>query len=204
MDVGELVKLYREATQVRDASVRDVLADAAARLGATQVALDAPAGPGNSPHSTEVSRVMAARARKEIVAAADAIARALKKPDANTASTVAAQAIAAEAIAAEAAAAEPFAAEPLAAEPFAAEPFAAEPLAAEPLAAEPLAAEPFAAEPFAAEPLAAEPFAAEPFAAEPMAAEPFAAEPFAATPFSSALQTFLASTGDDTGTTPGK
>ncbi len=177
MDVGELVKLYREATQVRDASVRDVLSDAAARLGATQVALDAPAGPGNGPQATEVSRVMAARARKEIVAAADAIAKALKKPDASSASTVAAQAIAAEAIAAEAAAAEPFAAEPMAAEPFAAEPFAAEPMAAEPMAAEPMAAEPFAAEPFTAMP---------------------------ATAFSGALQTFLASAGDDTGTIPGK
>jgi len=197
MDVGELVKLYREATQVRDGTLRAVLADATARLGATQVALDMPSGPGNGPQATEVSRVMAARARSEIVAAAEAIARALKKPDASTASTIAAQAIAAEAIAAEAAAAEPFASEP-----FAAEPLAAEPFAAEPFASEPLAAEPFAAEPLAAEPLAAEPFASEPFAAEPLAAEPFSALHGSA--FAGALQTFLASASDDTGGTPGK
>lgn len=123
MEIGELATLYRKAMQVQDAAVRDALSGAAATLAATQV-LDAQAEVTlRDPLAAASSKALVARARKEVVAAAQAIAEALKDPtDAEVANEIAAEAIAAEAIAVEAVAAEPFAVEPLAAEPFAVEP----------------------------------------------------------------------------------
>jgi hypothetical protein len=151
MDIAELAKLYQRALQVQDATVRDVLSNAVARIAATQSVIDMqPEVASRDTRATASNRALIDKARKEVVAAARAVTDALKKPtDIDAAHAIAAEAIAAEAIAAEAIAAEPFAAEPVAAEPFAAEALVAEPFAAEPLAAEPFAAEPIAAEPFA-------------------------------------------------------
>ncbi len=203
MEIKELAELYQRASKVQDAAARDLLSNAVAQLAAVQSTMDAqavrPAAQGS--REAELSEALVAKARKEVVESARAVASAVDKPgDTHAAHAAAADAMAAEAIAAEAVAAEAAAAEPLAAEPFMAEPMAAEPFAAEPMAAEPFAAEPMAAEPMAAEPFAAEPMAAEPFVAEPLAAEPLNPAVARQPALSSALQAFVdANKGGSTG-----
>lgn len=134
MEVGELMKLYQQAQEVRDESARKLLAQSVAQAAAAQEALSK--AKGNS--HDEMGAALADRAHAELAAFDELSEEAVRSGSRDAAHSLAAESLAAETLAAEAIASETLAGEASEAR-FAGEPFAVEAAVAEAVVAEGLA-----------------------------------------------------------------
>jgi hypothetical protein len=138
MEVGELLELYQRAQEVRDESVRKLLAQSTAQAAAAKDALAKAKETARHGHDDGMGAALADRAHAELAAFAEASEKAASSGSHDAVHALAAESLAAEALAAEAIASETLAAE--AAEGrFAGEPFAVEAAVAEAVAAEGIA-----------------------------------------------------------------
>lgn len=137
MDVGELGRLYQQAAEARDESVRKLLAQSVAQAAAAHDALEKAKGrtAGAGQKHDDMGAALADRAHAELSAFAELSQEAMKSGSRDAVHSLAAEALAAEAIAAEAIASETLAAEASEGR-FAGEPFAVEAAVAEAVVAE--------------------------------------------------------------------
>lgn len=134
MEVGELMKLYREAQEARDESARKLLAQSVAQAAAAQEALSRTKGNARD----EMGAALADRAHAELAAFAELSEKAVRSGSRDAVHALAAESLAAETLAAEAIASETLAGEATEGR-FAGEPFAVEAAVAEAVVAEGLA-----------------------------------------------------------------